>query len=128
MILFYSLKPDFMLHRFFFILDFPCEGFFFNVKKADKIIFIMLALMDLYVCALGGWHIKAPELPLIISSLTLFWNFHEGNRDIRECKGKGSECLITVYRFLFSLQQPQEKELCQLYLIKSYEYALFHNV
>lgn len=37
---------------------------FFNVKKADKIIFIMLALMDLYVCALGGWHIKAPELPL----------------------------------------------------------------
>lgn len=107
---------------------FGLVGVFFSVKKADKIIFIMLALMDLYVCALGGWHIKAPELPLIISSLTLVWNFHGGSRDIREHKGKGSECFITVYRFLFSLQQPQEKELCQLYLIKSYEYVLFHNV
>lgn len=97
MILFYSLKPDFTLHRLFFILDFPCEDFLY-VKKADKIIFIMLALMDLYVCALGGWHIKAPELPLIISSLTLVWNFHDGSRDIRE-KDLSVSSLSTDFSF-----------------------------
>lgn len=82
-ILVYSLKPYFTLCRSFFILGFPC-GSFFYVKEADKIIYIMHALMDLYLCALGGWHIKAPELPLILGSLILIWNFRGGNRDIRE--------------------------------------------
>lgn len=38
-----------------FHLDFPCERVFY-VKGVDKIIFIMHALMDLYLCSWGLAH------------------------------------------------------------------------
>lgn len=82
-ILVYSLKPYFRPCRSFFTLHFSCEDFF-CVEEADKIFFIMNAFTVLYFCALGKWHREAMELPLIISSLTLIWNFHDGDRDVRE--------------------------------------------